>query len=378
MASNARPVSLGQLRVKLRLRKPIAEAMRYHRDMGEVREAARDASATGDKQGPAGPRQCIVTIQVDRGQDLKVGYGNVAQIAPFFYYQFFTFEEKYSHAATGCNPSFQDTQAYTMTFDDGTLRYLEAETLDIAFFDDNAPVAGVERGGQSTGQIGQEVDDLIGISKIPLRDLAKRIGINGDFDILDARGQRAGKVVLKISIVDTSAGTTASMTKTQKELNEMQKMSYTDKWEADIIAKIAKKLSKRSIDVELMFGIFARGAKSCTHEDFKYCCLQRLNLKYDLSEKELDMFLNGHARLKGKNTIEQRDFVELFSNAIIKARNETQNQEALDRTLMLKYGDMMEQREQDMQRSAMDASMGRRPSALSHSRTGEGVSLLDF
>lgn len=61
-----------------------------------------------------------------------------------------------------------------------------------------------------------------------------------------------------------------------------------------------------------MFGIFAAGAKACTREDFKYCCLQRLNLKDELSDRELDMFLRQHPRLKGKTTIDQRDFLEVF------------------------------------------------------------------
>jgi len=48
--------------------------------------------------------------------------------------------------------------------------------------------------------------------------------------------------------------------------------------------------------------------------------LHRLNLKSDISDKELDLFLNNNARLKDnakRNTIEQKDFVEIFSTAII-------------------------------------------------------------
>lgn len=58
------------------------------------------------------------------------------------------------------------------------------------------------------------------------------------------------------------------------------------------------------IDVELMFGIFSRGTRTCSFEDFKYCCLQRLNLKLEMSEKELDMFLNNNKKLKHKQFIE--------------------------------------------------------------------------
>lgn len=78
-----------------------------------------------------------------------------------------------------------------MILDEAVRRYLESQTLDIAFFDDNAPVSGVPGGAQS-GAAGQEVDDLIGISKVPLADLAEGIGINGDFTIKDLNGLQAG------------------------------------------------------------------------------------------------------------------------------------------------------------------------------------------
>ena len=79
-------------------------------------------------------------------KDLQVSYGG-SQIAPFFYYHFFTFDEYYSYTAAGSDPTFKDSQTYQMQFDDGSLRYLETQTLDIVFFDDNAPLTGIERGG---------------------------------------------------------------------------------------------------------------------------------------------------------------------------------------------------------------------------------------
>ena len=77
---------------------------------------------------------------------LEVRYGTAAKIAPFFYYQFFTFEEKFSRTGAGPNPTFQDTEAYTMRFDDGTMKYLEEQYLEIMFIDDNAPAPGIEAG----------------------------------------------------------------------------------------------------------------------------------------------------------------------------------------------------------------------------------------
>lgn len=70
-------------------------------------------------------------------------------------------------------------------------------------------------------------------------------------------------------------------------------LSYNKQWENDIIHRIATKLAKFPADVELLFGVFSRGQKTVSKEDFKYCCMQRLALKKEISEREMDMFLTG-------------------------------------------------------------------------------------
>ena len=63
-------------------------------------------------------------------------------------------------------------------------------------------------------------------------------------------------------------------------------------------------------------------------------------MRNDITEKELDLFLSGNSRLQNKKIVEQRDFVEIFTNAIIRARSDVLNQESLDRTLMMRYQEM--------------------------------------
>ena len=155
LAMRTEVASLGNLRVKMRLRKPIQEAMRYYRDRTEVRDTTRSASASKGGKDRQAPKQAMVTINIVGCKDLKVRDTDVTyQIAPFFYYQFFTFDERYSHTAAGPNPTFQDARSYTMVFDDGTLKYLETQSLDVILFDDNAPMTGIERGGQASGGAG--------------------------------------------------------------------------------------------------------------------------------------------------------------------------------------------------------------------------------
>ena len=268
--------SLGTLRIKMRLRKPIQEAMRYYRDMTEVRDATRAASATGSGKDAKAPRagKVTVTIEIPGCRDLRGSHGDVSQIAPFFYYQFYTFDERYSHTGAGPNPLFNDARSYTLAWDDGTVKYLETQSLDIILFDDSAPMSGIERGGQASGG-GQEIEDMIGVCKIPLADLAKRNGIDGDFDVRGRLAELRGKVRVKIVISDAGA-TGAGAAKARGDALDGETGSYGTSWEKDVIKRIAKKLGRLSIDVDLMFGIFSRGRQSCDREDFKWCCLQRL------------------------------------------------------------------------------------------------------
>ena len=72
---------IGSLRFKMRIRKPISEAIRFYREKNEISHMG----ATTYQMGERGSRK-IVTIQIVGCKDLKVKYGEIAKIAPFFFY----------------------------------------------------------------------------------------------------------------------------------------------------------------------------------------------------------------------------------------------------------------------------------------------------
>ena len=51
----------------------------------------------------------LVTITVVGAKGLKVRNWDASNVAPFFFYQFYTFDERYSSNAKGVNPNFNDT-----------------------------------------------------------------------------------------------------------------------------------------------------------------------------------------------------------------------------------------------------------------------------
>lgn len=126
---------------------------------------------------------------------------------------------------------------------------------------------------------------------------------------------------MKLSVTDPDA--LASQTIKPEDLKNLH---FNKEWEQDIIAKIAGKLAPFNCEVNLLFGIFSQGQRTCTKEDFSYCCLNRLGLKTSITKKEMDLFLTGTAVLKGKAFIERDEFAQIFENDVIRARNEMQFQ----------------------------------------------------
>jgi len=181
---------------------------------------------------------------------------------------------------------FDDVQSFEVTFDGKLINYLQKESLEIIFFDDTAPITGIERGGQ-----GQDENlDMIGIASIPLIDLIKGASINDKFAIRNQRKENCGFVEIKISIMDLDSGFSNLMT---GQKSAASSLPYNKQWENEIIYKIATKLAKFPVDIETIFGVFSRGQKTASKEDFKYCVLNRLNLKKEISDREIDLFLRG-------------------------------------------------------------------------------------
>lgn len=90
----------------------------------------------------------IIKINIESAEGLKTKIDST-EIAPFYSYRFYTFEETNSHLGAGPNPVFNDPRPYNVTFDNALMDYLETQQLEVYFVDDNKPIVGIGRGGQS-------------------------------------------------------------------------------------------------------------------------------------------------------------------------------------------------------------------------------------
>lgn len=120
------------------------------------------------------------------------------------------------------------------------------------------------------------------------------------YTIRDNAGRENGQAYVSIEVKEikplvsttsTSVGSKIVKTKTEQE----QRIDR-------VVDAIASKLGKKSIEIDVLFGLFSRGQDVCDYEDFKYTCLQRLNLKREagLDDDDLNMFVEKHPRLKNK------------------------------------------------------------------------------
>ena len=139
----------------------------------------------------------MITINILGASNLKTKYTS-SGIAPFFYYQFFTFDEIYSSNSSGINPKFNMSKVYEVSFDAKTIEYFEREYLEIIIFDDNAPVAGL------SSQNADQGDDIIGICKVPLKSLIQGLNTYEHYKV--KQGQHdVGELEVKLTCLDFSS-----------------------------------------------------------------------------------------------------------------------------------------------------------------------------
>ena len=143
--------------------------------------------------------------------------------------------------------------SYEMMFDSRAIQFFERESLEIIIFDDNAPIAGV---GLDQSSAVAENDDMIGMCKVPLAELASGVcSLHDTFTVKRVDTQQAvGQLEIKIDVRNLES---------TRDEGLWQKMS-TDllnrkKFEKDIIMQIARKLAPLNCEIDLMFGIFSQG-----------------------------------------------------------------------------------------------------------------------
>ena len=165
----------------MRLRNPVSKTIQHFQ---QVKEIGNMHDYYSEKNlGSIRPVKKLIIITVVGCQDLEVKYSAISNVQPFFFYQFYTFEDRYSHNGVGANPTFNDTYSYEVLYDEKAKRYFRQNNLEIILFDDNAVIPGTEIGADPRQNNMAEGDDMIGSASIPLKDLASNCSIHNKYKV---------------------------------------------------------------------------------------------------------------------------------------------------------------------------------------------------
>ncbi len=183
-------VRIGSFSYKIRMRKPMNEALRWYKEKEGLTIAPPKYAATEGIIHPILLKK-FITVWVEECWDL-VSKGSKS-IVPFFYYQFYTFDEHYSATLAGANPIYQDEKGYEIDYDDKFKSYADTQRLEIFLFDDAAPME---------GETDEKVDDMIGTAIVDLKPLSLDKNIHDLFVVRDNEGNDVGSIEVKIMAQD--------------------------------------------------------------------------------------------------------------------------------------------------------------------------------
>ena len=69
--------------------------MRFYRETNEINNMTKNIAM--NPMGSIRPVKKLVTITVVQCHNLQIKYASLTDVAPFFFYQFYTFEDRFSH-----------------------------------------------------------------------------------------------------------------------------------------------------------------------------------------------------------------------------------------------------------------------------------------
>ena len=209
------------------MRSPISEVLKwYHEQNKYIREInpvqnvlVENATKTMTAYSPEGGKVYEVKILITKAVDLIVS-GPPRKILPYFYYKFYKEYEKYSNVAQGNSPQFEDVSSFTVLYDPSLHDYIEKDNLNVYLFDSSDPIeVDILNKDQVKLVDSQNVQDLIGVSRIPLKGLLINDLIQGSFPVLNVNNKQVGELVVNIFWEELMKNNSTVNTKTNNVMN---------------------------------------------------------------------------------------------------------------------------------------------------------------
>lgn len=128
MSSKMPNVQIGIVRYSIRLWNPMVQTVRWYKEKSIATKEAEYSTWN-------------VKIRIREIWNLTVPYGDIANVKPFCYYQFFDREDVFTESGRGQNAIIDSTKVFEIQFDEKLQHYLDRKDLIIHVIDDAAPVA---------------------------------------------------------------------------------------------------------------------------------------------------------------------------------------------------------------------------------------------
>lgn len=122
----------------------------------------------------------------------------------------------------------------------------------------------------------------------------------------DDGSQIVGELEVKITCQDVIKTTDPNWLRLKEE------MKFDKEWNQLITERIAQRLAQINAPVQLIFGVFTYGQQTVSIKEFKQVLLDNFGLKKEITESEMDLYLENTEVLSGKNSISSKEFLAIF------------------------------------------------------------------
>lgn len=317
-------ILIGNIHYKMRMRQPIQETIKWVQDKMKM---INNASAN----------QHIVNIEADKNiqtiQDLSKGkvmqvtvlltqFNNLVvsgpphEIRPYAWYQFHRAEEHFSKTFQGTNALMEDINVITSVYDTEFDDYIQKGELSIMVLDDFRALEVKIKGQDNENQVelvdNPEIEDLIGICKISLKDLVLHDRIQGNFPIINRKGNKSGELGVLIFWEQLAVVN-----------NKLKNMPYESKaWEEEQILKLGEKLRAKKLNIESAFEFFnIDNQDRISVSNFKLVMMTQM--KYTDS-RDIDIIVD--LIFQDKLYLSKLDFNKIFMPLLPSANNNKTNE----------------------------------------------------
>ena len=290
--SSANPsLRIGSIKYKMRMRKSLNEALRWYKEKNDLNTAQRSKKITQQYLHTK-----IIAISVIRCFDLKSKHTkDPAKIEPFFFYNFYKFDEYYSRTSKGPNPEFNDIKTFSTELDSKFKNYTEEKTFEISVLDDSVNLA-AKMSDDDT------IDDMIGVAHIPLFDVVKGQGLWDKFTVKDYNGNVNGMIEVKVTVHDSL-----------EDINNkyLQKAELrTDEWSKQFLFKVCSQyVDKPNVNLTSLFSIFSKGEENISRQNFRDTIIPR---KFGVSDSEVEMFIKDCEPLQRRGHMNREEFISIM------------------------------------------------------------------